>query len=56
MTASDRERARLEKLTALLRENHVTPEAARREAKSGPGAARREELAKRPNWKIKKES
>jgi hypothetical protein len=40
MTASDRERARIEKLASLLRENHVTPQ-----------DARREELAKRPIWK-----
>ncbi len=54
MTPSDRERARLEKLAALLRENHVTPEDARKEARCGPQAARREQLAHNPNWKIER--
>lgn len=53
MTASDRERARLEKLEALKAENHITPEDARREDGCGPRSARREELAARPSWKVK---
>lgn len=32
------------KLQALLRENHVTPEDAQREARTGKNAAHREEL------------
>jgi hypothetical protein len=52
MSASDRERHRLKKLAAILRENHVTPEDARREERSGPLWARREEWARRPGWKI----
>lgn len=36
MPALDRERLRLKELAALLRENHVTPEDARREARTGP--------------------
>jgi hypothetical protein len=54
MTASDDERYRIQKLRAILRENHVTPEDARKEDRSGPEAARREEWARRPCWKIKR--
>lgn len=53
MSASDHERKRLEMLAAMLRENHVTRQDARKEARTGPQAAYREELASRPCWKIK---
>jgi hypothetical protein len=48
VTASDRERQRLEKLTQLLRETHVTEADARREERTGQQAAYREELGLRP--------
>jgi hypothetical protein len=52
---SDRERLRLEKLDAILRENGVSVESARREERAGPLAARMEEWRRRP-WKIRKRS
>lgn len=52
MNASDRERIRLEKLEAIKLENHISPEAARREERAGRDAARREEWPQRTEWKI----
>lgn len=51
MNASDRERLRLEKLDAILRENGVSVESARREERAGPLAAYREDLLRRKAWK-----
>ncbi len=50
MSESDHHRHRLEKLRQLLIETHVTPEDARKEARSGPREARAEELRRRPGW------
>jgi hypothetical protein len=52
VTTSDR--LRLEKLTALQREAGISPDVERKELRTGPAAARREELARRPCWKIKR--
>jgi hypothetical protein len=49
---SDRERNRLEKLAQLLRENGIGVESARREARTGPRAAREEELRRRPRKRL----
>ena len=54
VTSSDRERQRLEKLEAMKAENHIRIEAAQREERSGPAAARREEWARRTAWKVEK--
>lgn len=48
MTESDRLRETILKLRAMLRELHVTPEAARKEARTGPAEARAEEMRRRP--------
>jgi hypothetical protein len=44
-------RSRLEWLEALKRENGVSEASARREARTGPAEARKEELRRRPGWK-----
>jgi len=49
---SDRERKQLEKLEELKRENGVCVEAARREERTGSLAAYREEMRRRPTWRI----
>lgn len=46
------DRLRWEKLKSLLRENHVTQEEATKEARTGPMAARSEERARRPGWRM----
>ena len=48
MTAAERH----EQLAAMKREAGIGEEGARKEAGAGPTAARREELLKRPCWKI----
>jgi hypothetical protein len=52
MSASDHERRCLKRLEAILRECHVTERDARKEERSGPVWARREEWARRPGWKM----
>jgi hypothetical protein len=56
MNVSDHERLRLETLRAIEKENgppsKMAGELVRKEAKTGRGAAYREELAKRTEWKI----
>lgn len=52
MSGSDRERMRLEKLEELKRENGIGEDSARREERSGPYAAYREELRKRVSWRV----
>ena len=53
MTATDRERERILKLRALLRENGVSVASARREARTGLAHARAEEMRRRPEGKIR---
>lgn len=43
-----------EKLEALRREVGVSPDVEKKELRTGPAAARREELARRPCWKIQR--
>jgi hypothetical protein len=43
-----------EKLEALQREAGISPDVERKELRTGPAVARREELARRPCWKIKR--
>ena len=50
---SNRERARILKLEALLRENGISPASARREARTGPAQARAEEMRRRLGRKIR---
>jgi hypothetical protein len=42
------------KLEALQREAGISPDVEKKELQTGPAAARREELARRPCWKIKR--
>jgi hypothetical protein len=54
MSESDSQQRHLEKLEALKRENGVSIESAQREARCGPQAAYREELAQRSQWRSRK--
>lgn len=54
MKTITRELTRLKKLALIERENGMNLALARKEARTGPQAARREEILRIPAWKIQK--